>query len=192
MEYFSLSPSSVSIADRHFLNGHSGGLLWFTGLSGSGKTTIAKELKKFFKSFVWIDGDNFRKNVSYDLKFSIQDRKENLRRAIGFCKLLNDQNINVIASFISPLHLIQKRVQEELTSILVYVQCPLKTCIKRDPKGFYLLAQQGKIKNFTGIDSIYQIPLNPDLKVQTDKQTVKESVLCIIKALNQKNLTLSL
>ena len=163
-----------------------------TGLSASGKTTIARELKKKFSSFVWIDGDNFRQNVSYDLGFSMDDRRENLRRVAGFCKLLNEQGFDVITSFISPIDDVREYVRTHLKSLIVYIKCPLEVCIERDPKELYLRARQGKIPNFTGISSPFEEPKNPDVVVETDKQSVKECVQCIIKALNQKNLILSL
>lgn len=166
--------------------------IWMTGLSASGKTTIAKELKEKFPQSVWIDGDNFRKNVSSDLGFSMDDRRENLRRVAGVAKLLNEQGFNVITSFISPIDEIREYVRTHLKSLIVYVKAPLEVCIERDPKGLYEKALKGEIKDFTGLTSVFQEPKNPDVVVETDKQSVKECVQCIIKALNQKNLTLSL
>lgn len=162
--------------------------IWFTGLSASGKTTLAKKLSTLFSSFVWLDGDNFRKYVSNDLAFSEADREENLRRVIGVCRLLNEQGFSVIVSFISPLQRARDQVRNELRSLIIYLNTPLETCIKRDPKGLYKQAKAGKIKNFTGLDGIYEVPKRPDLTLNTSTKTVEESVLCIIRALNQKNL----
>ena len=165
--------------------------IWMTGLSASGKTTIARELQSKFSSFIWIDGDNFRKYVSNDLGFSMDDRRENLRRVAGVSQLLNEQGFSVITSFISPIDDIREYVRTHLNSLIVYVKAPLNVCIERDPKGLYKKALSGEIKEFTGLTSVFQEPKNPDVVVETDKQSVKECVQCIIKALNQKNLTSS-
>lgn len=178
---------SISRKQKEQLNGHGSFVLWFTGLSASGKSTIARvlEQKLFLQGLrtIILDGDNTRIGINKDLDFSDQGRKENIRRVAEIAKLMNDAGVIVIASFISPFEedrLLAKEIIGENFFIEVYVDANLQTCIARDPKGLYLLANQGKIKNFTGINSPYQIPTDPAIHLDTNKETIEESVARIL------------
>lgn len=178
---------SISRKQKEQLNGHGSFVLWFTGLSASGKSTIARvlEQKLFLQGLrtIILDGDNTRIGINKDLDFSDQGRKENIRRVAEIAKLMNDAGVIVIASFISPFEedrLLAKEIIGEKFFIEVYVDANLQTCIARDPKGLYLLANQGKIKNFTGINSPYQIPTDPAIHLDTNKETIEESVARIL------------
>jgi adenylyl-sulfate kinase len=178
---------SISRKQKEQLNGHGSFVLWFTGLSASGKSTIARvlEQKLFLQGLrtIILDGDNTRIGINKDLDFSDQGRKENIRRVAEIAKLMNDAGVIVIASFISPFEedrLLAKEIIGENFFIEVYVDANLQTCMARDPKGLYLLANQGKIKNFTGINSPYQIPTDPAIHLDTNKETIEESVARIL------------
>ena len=168
---------------REKINGHKGQVLWMTGLSGSGKSTIANELEKILysqgkKTYI-LDGDNIRHGLNKDLGFTDKDRVENIRRVAEVAKLMCDAGLIVIAAFISPF-----RLEREMARSLfekndfkeIYISTPLKVAEKRDPKGLYKKARQGKIPNFTGIDSIYEIPTNPDLEIDTSKVSLSKAV----------------
>ena len=169
-------------------------VIWMTGLSGAGKSTLAESLNEdilkrgyFTKMF---DGDIIRTGLNKDLGFSMEDREENIRRIAEVSKLFIDSGLIVICSFISPTNearQIAKDIIGEDRFIELFVNCPLSVCEQRDPKGLYKKARQGLIKNFTGIDSIYEPPANPDLEVRTDlwdirkttKYTLKQILPCI-------------
>lgn len=159
-------------------------VIWLTGLSGSGKTTLAKKFIESLEpgSVIHIDGDDFRKFVSNDLRFSEEDRTENMRRLIGVCRILVAQGFNVITSFISPLqsHRAEARIGLEDVARFyeVYVAASLHTCQQRDPKGLY----RKNIKNFTGIDSPYEPPAQPDLLLNTEENSVAD---CVAKLLEK-------
>lgn len=149
--------------------------LWLTGLSGSGKSTIANRFIKEYSDFVLLDGDVLRQGICSDLGFSIEDRQENLRRLIEICKLFNANGKNVITAFISPLEKMRVKAKEEIDNCkIIYCDSSLETCEKRDVKGLYKKARQGIIKNFTGIGSIYEIPKKPDLMLDTKNKSIKE------------------
>ncbi len=174
--------TKVSRKDRIALSGHMNKVFWFTGLSGSGKSTIAsdfeKELhKKGVPTYV-LDGDNVRHGLNGDLGFSEQDRTENIRRIAHVTQLLYDAGITVLVCFISPYEK-ERALARSLIGkdfVEVYVKCDLKTCEERDPKGLYEKARKGTIKDFTGIDAPYQEPLNPELVIDTAKLPAKEAV----------------
>lgn len=172
---------SVSKEQRSSLHGHKSLIIWFTGLSGSGKSTIANllELKLYEKqiSTFILDGDNLRSALNKDLGFSLKDREENIRRVGEVAKLFVESGIVVLGTFISPLEKDRKQVRDLVNKeefYEVYVKCPLDYCEKRDPKGLYKKARLGEIKDFTGITSPYEEPLNPDLVLETDKLTEEE------------------
>lgn len=160
---------------------HQGVTLWFTGLSGSGKTTIAKavehELKARHCKVEMLDGDIVRTNLSKGLTFSKQDRDINVRR-IGFvANLLSRNGVVAITAAISPYRTIRNEIREMTQSFMeVYVNAPLEVCESRDVKGLYALARSGEIKNFTGIDDPYEEPLNPEVICYTAKESIEESV----------------
>lgn len=169
-------------------------LIWFTGLSGSGKSTIAgaleEELFKLNKHTYLLDGDNVRHGLNKDLGFSDQDRIENIRRIGEMAKLFVDAGIITLSAFISPFHserqLVRSLVQE-FEFIEVYISTPLNECEKRDPKGLYQKARKGEIQNFTGISSEYEPPLKPEIIIDTSKNMLADSVDIIISYLKEHN-----
>ncbi|PRR82219.1 adenylyl-sulfate kinase [Clostridium vincentii] len=174
--------TNVTRVDREKLLNQKSKLLWFTGLSGSGKSTVANALDKSLnesgKLTYLLDGDNVRCGINSDLGFSIEDRKENIRRIGEIGKLFIDGGILLLACFISPLkedrEIIRKTLGEDFVEI--FVDCPLEECEKRDPKSLYKKARAGEIKNFTGITSPYEKPENPEITVHTDTQSIEECV----------------
>ena len=178
---------------RNQQNRHKSIILWFTGLSGSGKSTIAHSVeeqlfKQGFRTFV-LDGDNVRHGLSSNLGFSEEDRKENIRRVGETAKLMLEAGIITLTAFISPYRQDRERVKIMMPPgdfIEIYCEATLETCERRDVKGFYKKARAGKIKNYTGIDSPYEIPDNPELTLNTDNQTLEESVQAVLALLKQK------
>ncbi len=180
--------------ERNSLNNHKSGLVWFTGLSASGKSTIAhyveRELyKRGIRTYV-LDGDNVRHGINSNLGFSREDRRENLRRIAEISKLLVDAGMIVLAAFISPYHedraYIRKRFEGD-NFLEIYVKCSLKECEKRDPKGQYRKARAGIIKEYTGISAPYEEPENPDLILDTEKIDIKTAVEKVIELFEKKN-----
>ena len=177
------SPSSVSTADRHLLNGHSGGLLWFTGLSGSGKSTLAHAIEEKLhslcvRSYV-LDGDNIRTGLNKNLGLSSEDRKENIRRIAEVAKLMVDAGLLVFAAFIAPYKQSREYVRKLMVGwpyYEVYVKCSVEACAKRDPKGLYKKVRTGEIKNMTGISAPYEEPEHPSLVIDTDKLDLRQCV----------------
>ncbi len=184
---------NIKKEDRQKLKGHKSAILWFTGLSGSGKSTVAHKLEeKLFEMGIHtyvLDGDNIRTGLNKDLGFSAEDREENIRRIGEVAKLFVDAGIIVLSAFISPYIKDRETVRnlvEEGEFIEIYVKCPLEVCEQRDVKGLYKKAREGIIKNFTGIDDPYEEPKNPEIIVETDKETLEESVNKIINYLKEK------
>ena len=170
-----------------------GFVLWFTGLSGSGKTTIADSLyEKLIKKKHYIellDGDEIRENLTKDLGFSKEDRDENIRRISYICKLLSRNGIGVITAFISPYKKMRDYARESSKNFIeIYVATPLHICEKRDVKGLYKKARSGEIKMFTGISDPYEEPENPEITINTQNETVEESTGKIISYLEKKGL----
>lgn len=179
--------------DRKTLNGHKSAILWFTGFSCAGKSTLAYKIEeKLFKhglgAYV-LDGDNVRTGLNKDLGFSEEDRKENIRRIGEVAKLFVDAGLIVMAAFISPYEKDRESVRsivEDDEFVEIYVKCSLDVCERRDIKGFYKKARAGIIKNFTGIDDPYEEPEHPEIVVETDKMTVEKSVEKIMNYLEEK------
>lgn len=160
---------------RERLNGHRACLLWFTGLSGSGKSTIAglveEKMHAMGKRTYLLDGDNVRHGLNRDLGFSDQDRVENIRRIGEMSRLFVDAGMITLAAFISPFRADRDAVRERMEAgdfVEVFIDTPLATCEQRDPKGLYRRARDGQIKDFTGIDSPYEPPEAPELHIVND------------------------
>jgi len=171
----------LSSEERENLLNQKAILIWFTGISGSGKSTLANLVSrklhmKKIKTYE-IDGDNLRDGINNDLSFSDIDRRENIRRAGEIAKLFVDSGLVTLASFISPFNKDRSRIRELIGKdkfVEVYVKASVETCIKRDPKKLYHKAMQGQISNFTGISSNYEIPLDPDLVIDTEELSIEE------------------
>jgi adenylylsulfate kinase len=186
---------SLTKKNRREQNGHNSFVVWFTGLSGSGKSTLANAVagrlyNDKVRNYV-LDGDNIRHGLNKDLGFSEADRTENIRRIGEVAKLFVDSGQVVLTAFISPFQADRKIVRdllEEKEFIEVFVNCPIDTCEQRDPKGLYVKARQGLIKDFTGINSPYEEPENPELVIDTHSFSIEENVEQVIQYLKQNQL----
>jgi adenylyl-sulfate kinase len=172
---------------------HAGFVLWFTGLSGAGKTTIARALERVLRErglrVERLDGDTVRQKLTKDLGFSKDDRDTNIERVAFVAQLLSRNNVVVLGSFISPYRTTRDYVRQETTNFIeVYVDAPLEVCIERDVKGLYKQAVAGEIEHFTGISDPYEPPERPDVHVRTDLETVEESVRKVLVWLEQRGL----
>ena len=171
----------VDITERESRFGHKGAVIWLTGLSGSGKTTLAKKIeRKLFDkgcNVYMLDGDNVRDGLNSNLGFSDEDREENIRRIGEVAALFARSGFIVVTAFISPFEKDREKALNAFNenSYEVYLSCDLKTCEKRDPKGLYKKARNGEITQFTGIDSPYEIPVNPALNIDTKNLSIEES-----------------
>jgi adenylylsulfate kinase len=185
-------PATVSRLQREQRNGHRGAVVWFTGLSGAGKTTLAHAVQERLfgagcQSYV-LDGDNLRQGLCCDLGFSAHDRSENIRRAGETAALLADAGIIALAAFISPFNADRERVRMRLPAgdfIEVYCDCPLAVCEQRDVKGLYRRARAGEVAQFTAISSPYEPPLRPELALDTGRLDIAccaERVLAALRA----------
>jgi bifunctional enzyme CysN/CysC len=185
----------VSLQMREQQNGHKAAVLWLTGLSGSGKSTVAKKLEQRLYALgcrtMFLDGDNLRHGLNGDLGFSDADRNENIRRAAEVARLSFSHGNIVLCTFISPF----RKERDFARSIIpegrffeIYVQCDLEVCKRRDPKGLYAKALRGEISNFTGISSPYEAPENPELVVETDLKSTEEIVEQILQTLDQRGI----
>lgn len=179
--------------DRHRLNGHKSAILWFTGFSGAGKSSLSvaveKELhKRGIRTYV-LDGDNIRHGLNRNLGFTPEDRTENIRRIGEVSKLFVDAGVLTLTAFISPYRMDRDMVREMVEDgefVEIYVKCALAECERRDPKGLYKKARNGEIKGFTGIDAPYEPPQNPELIVETDQESLRESVERVLSYLQEK------
>lgn len=187
----------VSHAQRNQSLGQKGATLWMTGLSASGKSTIAVALEQVLlqqgKHAYRLDGDNIRHGLNKNLGFSAEDRAENIRRIGEVSKLFADAGIISIASFISPYtadrDLVRKLHEDAgVAFIEVFVDLPLEVAESRDPKGLYAKARAGEIKGFTGIDDPYEAPANPELHLKTHEMSVEDSVRALLECLQENNL----
>ena len=184
--------ASVTRQRRNKSNNHRSLVLWFTGLSGSGKSTLAHALEeklfqKGFRTFV-LDGDNIRHGLNSNLDFSEEGRTENIRRISEVSKLMLESGLIVMTAFISPFSKDRNEARNLISNddfIEIYCKASLEVCEARDVKGLYKLARKGEIKNYTGIDSSYEEPKNPELTINTDLQTLDNSVSKILSFLEQ-------
>lgn len=185
----------VSKEDREKLLKQKGVVLWFTGLSGSGKSTIANEVAYQLHiqgHFAYVlDGDNVRHGLNKDLGFSPEDRNENIRRISEVAHLFADSGAIAITAFISPYRKLRNFCREILDQerfFEVYCKASLDTCEQRDPKGLYKKARNGEIKQFTGIDAPYEEPENPEILLDTDELSIEQSAEKVINTLKEKNI----
>ncbi|MBW2961531.1 adenylyl-sulfate kinase [Mesonia aestuariivivens] len=184
---------SINVKNRQQQNQHNSLLIWFTGLSGSGKSTLANQVEvtlhqQDLKTYV-LDGDNIRRGLNKDLGFTPEDRKENLRRIAETAKLFIDAGVVTLAAFISPLQKDRDKIKQIVGKenfIEIYVKASVEACEKRDVKGLYQKARNGEIKNFTGISAPYEEPENPDIIVNSEEQTIKESIQLIMDKIKTK------
>ena len=177
--------------------GHKGATLWFTGLSGSGKSTIAVELEGILNEMgvlaYRLDGDNVRLGINRNLGFSADDRTENIRRIGEIAKLFVDAGVIALSSFISPYRADRDQVralhdEADMDFIEVFVDCSLQAAESRDPKGLYRKARAGEIKNFTGIDDPYEEPTRPEIHLHSDRQTLEQEVNQILGLLRERGI----
>jgi adenylylsulfate kinase len=187
----------VTRADRQRVLGHKGATLWFTGLSGSGKSTIAVAVEKVLNErgvlAYRLDGDNVRLGINKNLGFSAEDRTENIRRIGEISKLFVDAGVIVLSSFVSPYRADRDLVRKlhddgSMVFIEIYVDVPLEEAEKRDPKGLYKKARAGQIPNFTGISDPYEEPLKSEIVLKTHEMTLQQEVEAVISALEARGL----
>lgn len=187
----------VTREDRYKVLGHKGATLWFTGLSGSGKSTVAvaleNELTARGKLCYRLDGDNIRLGINKNLGFSAEDRTENIRRIGEISKLFVDTGVIVLSSFISPYRADRDSVRalhdaDKMDFIEVHVDCALAEAEKRDPKGLYKKARAGEIKGFTGIDDPYEAPAKPEVHLHSDQMTLEQEVEILIAELERRGI----
>ncbi|MFC1463182.1 adenylyl-sulfate kinase [Verrucomicrobiota bacterium] len=184
--------TKVSAEDHRSLMGHKGAILWCTGLSGSGKSTVATNVERMLfergcHTYV-LDGDNVRHGLNKDLGFSPEDRTENIRRIGEVAALLADARLITLTAFISPYADGRNQARQARTDVAfieVFCECPLEVCEERDPKGLYKKARAGEIKQFTGIDAPYEIPEDAEIVLHTDKETPEESAARVVGYLEE-------
>lgn len=183
----------ISRKDRQLKNNHNSFLLWFTGLSGSGKSTIANLVENALfnldiKTYT-LDGDNIRKGINNDLTFSPEDRTENIRRIAEVANLMIDAGQVVLAAFVSPYKKDRENIRtivKDVNFVEIYVNTSLEECERRDVKGLYKKARQGEIKNMTGISAPYEVPEKPDIEINTEKESIESSVQKVIDFIKPK------
>ena len=187
----------ITRAHRERLLGHRGATIWFTGLSGSGKSTVAVELEGMLNErgvlAYRLDGDNVRMGINKNLGFSAEDRAENIRRIGEVAKLFADSGVIALSSFISPYVADRDGVRalheaSGIDFIEVFVDCSLEAAEARDPKGLYKKARAGEIKNFTGIDDPYEAPGAPEIHLRSDRQSLDDEVEVILSELQRRNI----
>jgi len=187
--------TTVTRERRNQLNGHKSVVIWFTGLSGSGKSTLAHSVEEELynldcRTFV-LDGDNVRHGLSSNLSFSDDDRKENIRRIGEVAKLMMESGGIAMTAFISPFKKDRNLVRQLLPQgdfIEIYCNASLEACETRDVKGLYKRARAGEIKNYTGIDSPYEAPDNPELIIDTESESLEESIAKVVDFLKSKEI----
>ena len=183
----------ITVKDRRQANKHNSLLLWFTGLSGSGKSTIANKVEaalhaKGIKTYS-LDGDNIRKGLNSDLSFSPYHRTENIRRIAETANLMIDAGLVVLAAFVSPYKKDReniKNIVKDVNFVEIYINTSIEECERRDVKGLYKKARAGEIKNMTGISAPYEAPSNPDVEIHTENESVENAVKKIMEFINPK------
>lgn len=188
-------PTLVDRAERERRRGHRGVVLWFTGLSAAGKSTLARQVeKRLFEEgyFTYVlDGDNVRHGLNGDLGFTAEDRAENIRRVGEVARLFFEQGSIAVCTFVSPYRRDRDNVRRLVPDgrfFEIHVDCDVETCVKRDPKGLYKKAIEGEIPNFTGISAPYEAPEEAELVLQTDEKNVEESVDELVALLEEKGI----
>lgn len=188
-------PHSISKNDRELIKRHKGMVLWFTGLSAAGKSTIANALEKLFNSNGYhtflLDGDNIRHGLNIDLGFSEKDRKENIRRVSEVARLFIEAGIILIVSLISPFREDREAASDIIGKenfIEIFIDCPFKNCVSRDPKGKYKMALNAEIEDYTGVDSPYEKPLRPDIHIKTGEFEIFDKDAFALEIMNALNL----
>lgn len=183
----------LSKKDRQKIKNHDSFLIWFTGLSGSGKSTLANavdvKLHEMGVHTYPLDGDNIRDGINKKLSFSSEDREENIRRVAEIARLFIDSGIVVLGSFISPYRSSRAQIRQivgESNYIEVFVNTSLEECERRDVKGLYKKAREGKIPSFTGISSPYEAPENPDIEIKTEEMTIEQATDKVIEVISKK------
>lgn len=188
-------PGAINRADRERMKGHRGFTLWFTGLSASGKSTLASALEEAlfergYHTYI-LDGDNIRHGLNNNLGFSPEAREENIRRIGEVAKLFRDAGIINMTAFISPYvrdRQLARQMGESNDFIEVFVDCPAEVCEGRDPKGMYKKAREGLIKEFTGVSAPYEVPEHPEIHLRTDEMSVEQCVQRILEYLVRNGL----
>ncbi|SDR74989.1 adenylylsulfate kinase [Formosa sp. Hel1_31_208] len=183
----------VSKSDRITANNHNSFLIWFTGLSGSGKSTIANLVEralfeKGIKTYS-LDGDNIRKGINKDLSFAPEDRTENIRRIAEVSNLMIDAGIVVLAAFVSPYKKDRENIRtivKDVNFVEIYINTSIEECERRDVKGLYKKARAGEIKNMTGISAPYEAPERSDIEIKTENETIDDSVKRIVDYITPK------
>lgn len=183
----------ITIDDRRKANNQNSFLMWFTGLSGSGKSTIANVVEQRLqeqgiKTYT-LDGDNIRKGINNDLSFSPEDRTENIRRIAEVANLMVDAGLVVLAAFVSPYKKDRdniKSIVKDVNFVEIFVKTSVEECERRDVKGLYKKARAGEIKNMTGISAPYEPPKNPDIEINTEKETIDQAVEKILEHIKPK------
>ena len=177
---------SISAEDRERQNGHKGHVLWFTGLSGSGKSTVASAVERELhqrgiRTYI-LDGDNVRTGLNSDLDFSAASREENIRRIAHVSALMKDAGLVVLSAFVSPYQKDRDYVREVAGDDFseVFISTPLEVCEQRDVKGLYAKARAGEISNFTGISAPFEAPTNPELDVPTHTMSIEEAAMMVV------------
>ena len=183
----------VTIDDRRKANNQNSFLMWFTGLSGSGKSTIANVVEQRLQeqgiNTYTLDGDNIRKGINNDLSFSPEDRTENIRRIAEVANLMIDAGLVVLAAFVSPYKKDRdniKKIVKDVNFVEIYINTSVEECERRDVKGLYKKARAGEIKNMTGISAPYEAPENSDIAIKTEKETIEQAVEKILEHIKPK------
>ena len=183
----------INQSDRRSLLNQNSFLIWFTGLSGSGKSTIAnvveQKLHQKGVATYTLDGDNIRKGINKDLSFTPEDRTENIRRIAEIASLFIDGGVVVLGAFVSPYKKDReniKNIVKDINFVEIFINTSVAECERRDVKGLYKKAREGKIKNMTGISAPYEAPENPDIEIKTESETIEEAVARIVSYIEPK------